>query len=91
MNALQKFVQVLRPGGAGDALEAAEALGDVKLDDWFGTRKACITIGDYGDVQLKVWGTATTSKGALQEATTKAQVIVSALDGQGVNRLQGVD
>lgn len=57
-------------------LAQAEAIGKVELESWFGARRASITIGEWGDKQLRVWADGNTSGEALERAVKKVRALV---------------
>ncbi len=84
MNVLKRAAAlVLRPDSGDDALAAAEALGEVSINEWFGSRRATIEIGSFSEVYLRVNATAETSTEALHLVTKKTQALLAAFTQSG--------
>ena len=84
MSAMDKVLDLFPvPMGptSGELLDQAEAIGGVELSDWCGTKRACITVGKYGNARLQIWGEGTTTRQALREAIDKSTLVLKQLGG----------
>lgn len=63
--------------GGENWLAQAEAIGKVEIESWFGKQRASIRIGDWGDVQLRVWFDAGTTNEALRGVVEKTRRLVA--------------
>lgn len=59
-------------------IELAEQLGELEIQTWFQKPHACITIGKYLDLQLRVWGVGETVTEAVEAALMKAEKVAKA-------------
>jgi hypothetical protein len=82
MSALEKILSLFpNPIGpsSGELLDQAEDIGTVELSDWCGTKRACITVGKYGEARIQIWGNGATTRQALREAIDKARLMLNQL------------
>jgi len=66
-------------------LEIAEKIGKVELEAKSGGYRACIEIGSFWDIQLKVWAMGSNTSQALQAVIAKTEKVLEALE-KGINR-----
>ncbi len=73
MNFLTELKRTVSTNRSEDALSKAEKMGKLDIDDWFGTYRARITMGKWGDAEVIIWGSGATPTLALEDAVQRVE------------------